>query len=193
MGLTGLFGGVFDPPHLGHVALARAAISHFGLDRLLVLVVEKPGHKDVETDPKTRLRLARAAFSEVPHAEVRLEPSPRTVDAVRDGRYDDSVFLVGADEFADFAGWKEPDELLEHVRLGVATRPRFPQERLDEVLAGLRRADRVEFFALEPVDIESRALRRRVGAGEPIEPFVPPAVADLVRSLGLYRRGAGLH
>ena len=193
MGLTGLFGGVFDPPHLGHVALARAAIRHFGLDRLLVLVVEKPGHKDVETDPKTRLRLARAAFSDVPQAEVRLEPSPRTVDAVRDGRYDGSVFLVGADEFADFAGWKEPDELLEHVRLGVATRPRFPQERLDEVLAGLRRPDRVECFALEPVDIESRDLRRRVGAGEPIEPFVPPAVADLVRSLGLYRRGAGLH
>lgn len=191
--MTGLFGGVFDPPHLGHVALARAAIRHFGLDRLIVLVIERPGHKEVATDAETRLRLARAAFADVPEAEVRLEHSARTVDAARDGRYDGAVFLVGADQFADFAGWKEPDELLEHVRLGVATRPGYPRERLDEVLAGLRRPDRVEFFELEPVDVASRDLRRRAEAGEPIEPFVPPAVADLVRSLGLYRRGAGLH
>jgi nicotinate-nucleotide adenylyltransferase len=190
---TGLFGGVFDPPHLGHVALARAAIRHFGLDRLLVLVVEEPGHKEVETDAETRLRLARAAFADVPEAEVRLEPSARTVDSVRDGRYGDAIFLVGADEFAGFADWKEPDELLEHVRLGVATRPGFPRERLAEVLAGLRRPDRVEFFELEPVDVASRELRRRAAAGEPIDSAVPPAVADLVRSLRLYRHGVGLH
>jgi nicotinate-nucleotide adenylyltransferase len=175
------------------VALARAAIRHFGLDRLLVLVVEQPGHKEVETDVESRLRLARAAFADIPATEVRSESSARTVDAVRDGRYGDAIFLVGADEFADFAGWKEPDELLEHVRLGVATRPGFPRERLDAVLAGLHRPDRVEFFELDPVDVASRDLRRRVAEGEPMEPFVPPAVAELVRSLGLYRHDVGLH
>jgi nicotinate-nucleotide adenylyltransferase len=190
---TGLFGGAFDPPHLGHVALARAAIRHFGLDRLLVLVVEHPGHKEVQTEPETRLRLAEAAFADVPEAEVRLEPSARTVDSLRDDRYGDAIFLIGADQFAGFAGWKEPDDLLEHVRLGVATRPGVPRERLDEVLAGLRRPHRVEFFELEPVDVSSRELRRRAAAGEPIDPFVPPGVADLVRSRGLYRHDVGLH
>jgi nicotinate-nucleotide adenylyltransferase len=191
--VIGLLGGVFDPPHNGHVTLARTAVEHFGLERLLVLVVAEPGHKEVGLDAATRLRLAQAAFADVPRAEVRLEPHARTIDSLRAGDYSDAIFLVGADEFADFKEWKEPDALLEHVRLGVATRPGYPRERLDPVLAGLSRPDRVLFFEIDPVDVASRELRRKIADGEPIDADVPPGVADLVRRLGLYRRDVGLH
>ena len=187
----GLFGGAFDPPHNGHVALARAAMEQLGLERLVVLVVAAPGHKDVETDVETRLRLAHAAFDGIPGVEVRRDDHARTIDSVLAGDFAEATFLVGADEFVDFPSWKEPDELLERVRLGVATRPGFPRARLEEVLAGLRRPDRVMFFDLEPVDVASRDLRRRAAAGEPIDEHVPPAVASLVRGLGLYRPRAG--
>jgi nicotinate-nucleotide adenylyltransferase len=182
--VIGLLGGTFDPPHYGHLELARAAQEHFGLDDLTVLVAGNPGHKDVELDAQTRLRLARAAF---PDREVELDPYERTVDMLEAGRWSDPVFLVGADEFADFLGWKDPDRLLALARLGVATRPGYPPERLERVLAGLERPERVELFEIEPVPISSQEIRERVARGEAIDDLVPPAVADLIDSLGLYR------
>ena len=194
MGVSlGLFGGAFDPPHNGHVALARGALEQLDLERLIVLVVAAPGHKEVDADVETRLRLAHAAFDELPGVEVRRDDHARTIDTVRAGDFEDAIFLVGADAFAGFGDWKEPAELLEHVRLGVATRPGFTRERLQQVLATLRRPDRVVFFEIDPVDLASREVRRRAAAGEPIDALVPSAVARLVRELQPYRRGVGLH
>ncbi len=187
--MIGLLGGMFDPPHDGHVALARTAVEELGLDELVVLVVARPGHREAHCPVETRLELARAAF---PDARVEREDHARTVDSVRDGRFGDAVFLIGADEFAGFLEWKEPDEVLEHVRLGVATRPGYPRERLEQVLARLRRPDRVLFFANEPLPVSSTAIRERIARGEPIGGLVPPAVARLVAERGLYRRQDGV-
>jgi nicotinate-nucleotide adenylyltransferase len=96
------------------------------------------------------------------------------------------VFLIGADEFADFLTWKAPDEVLELVRLGVATRPGYPRERLEPVLKALRRRDRVELFEIPGVDVSSTDLRDRLGQGEPADRLLPPAVARLVVERGLY-------
>jgi nicotinate-nucleotide adenylyltransferase len=191
--VIGLLGGAFDPPHNGHVAIARAALERLGLERLVVLVVDAPGHKEATLDAETRLRLAEAAFAGLPRTEVRRDPHARTIDSARAGAFGDAIFLVGADEFADFLGWKEPDALLELVRLGVATRPGFPRERLEPVLARLNRPDRVTFLEIEPLEIASRDIRARAAKGLPIGDLVPPAVAALVEELGLYRRGRWLH
>ncbi|MEX2102588.1 MAG: nicotinate-nicotinamide nucleotide adenylyltransferase [Gaiellaceae bacterium] len=185
--MTGLFGGAFDPPHNGHVELALAALHRFKLDPLLVLVVAAPGHKPVETDVEARLELARAAFADLPGTEVRREDHAFTIDSVRDGAYDDALFLVGADEFADFLSWKEPREVLQHVRLAVATRPGFPRERLEPVLAELGLSDRVELFEIAAVPVSSTQVRNRVRNGQPIDELVPPAVAVAIDRLGLYR------
>ena len=132
--MTGLFGGAFDPPHVGHVALARAAKEHFDLPRLTILVAAHPGHKQTYLSPDERLELARAAF---PDDDVRLDPYARTIDLLRAERFDDPLFLVGADQFRDFLAWQEPDEVLERTRLAVATRPGYPREELDAVLEQL--------------------------------------------------------
>lgn len=188
MGISiGVLGGAFDPPHLGHVALARGGVERFALERLLVRVVADPGHRRVTAPAKARLRLAELAFAAVAEAEVALDPYPRTVDSLAALRLSDPVFLVGADEFASFPTWKEPDRVLELTRLGVATRPGYPRERLDAVREGLARPESVVFFEIEPQPISSSSIRARVAAGESIDGLVPAAVAAEIALVGLYR------
>ena len=185
----GLYGGAFDPPHRGHVELARAARRELGFDRLLVLVSAAPGHKEVATSAAARLELARAAF---PDDEVVLDEHPRTVDTLRaHPDWHDAIFLIGADQFSEFLDWKEPDEVLERARIAVATRPGFPEARLRAVLARLERPDRVSFFAIEPIPVASSELRARLARGEDVGADLPSAVADIIRREGLYRPSPG--
>jgi len=180
---VGLFGGAFDPPHDGHVALAKAAKEQFRLPRLTVLVSESPGHKDVELPAGVRIELARAAF---PDDDVRLDPYPRTIDLLRAEDFDDPIFLVGADQFVDFLTWKEPEAVLELARLGVATRPGFDRSLLDAVLRALPQPGRVVFFDLEPNPAASRDIRVLAAAGAPLDGLVPPAVERLIAERRLY-------
>ena len=185
----GIFGGAFDPPHRGHVELARRAKQKLGVDKLLVLVSAAPGHKAVETPAPVRLALARAAF---PNDEVVLDEHARTVDLLRaHPEWDDPVFLIGADEFCDFLSWKEPDEVLRRARLAVATRPGFPDERLHAVLGRLEHPERVLFFEIEPTPVASTHLRERLEYDEDAWRDLPAAVADLIRAERLYGSSRG--
>ena len=183
----GVFGGAFDPPHVGHVELARAGIAHFGLGRLLVRVVEEPGHKDVGTPAPVRLSLARLAFDGVDRADVSLDPFARTVDSLVALALADPVFLVGADEFAGILSWKDPERVLDLARLGVATRPGVDRARLDRVLGLLGRPERVAFFEIEPLPVSSSDIRARVAAGKPIGGLVSAPVEAEITRLRLYR------
>jgi nicotinate-nucleotide adenylyltransferase len=183
----GILGGAFDPPHAGHVVLAREAIARFGLERLVALVVAEPAHKPVQTPVEQRVELARAAFADVPQVEVVPDDHAYTVDFLRESDLpEDAVFVIGADELADFLAWREPDEILRRARLGVATRPGYPRERLDDVLTRVERPERVELFEIPAVTASSTEVRARVAAGRPIDDLVPTEVARLVVALGLY-------
>jgi nicotinate-nucleotide adenylyltransferase len=185
---VGLFGGSFDPPHDGHVALVRAAKAALGLDRVLVLVAADPGHKRIDTPAWARLELARAAF---PGDEVLLDDHARTADLLRDHpEWDDPIFLLGADAFIGLPGWKEPAEVLRLARLGVATRPGYPQDRIDATLARLDAPERVLFFELEPHAVSSHDLRTRLARGEDPVDGLPEAVRRIVERDGLYRVSA---
>jgi nicotinate-nucleotide adenylyltransferase len=189
--MLGIFGGAFDPPHRGHVEVARRAKEELGLERLLVLVSTRPGHKTVVTPAAVRLRLAEAAF---PGDDVALDDHARTIDLLEaHPEWDDPVFLIGADEFCDFPSWKRPDDVLERTRLAVATRPGFPRERLESVLRRLDHPERVLFFDIEPQAVASRELRSRLEAGEDVGDDVPSAVAAMIDADMLYGRGTGVH
>jgi nicotinate-nucleotide adenylyltransferase len=191
---VGLLGGTFDPPHLGHLALAEAALERFALERLIVVVTGVPPHKHTRTDAETRFRLAQAAFGgrrrvELSRHELERAGPSYTVETARWAavRWGDAIFLVGADEFADFLLWRDPDAILEHVRLAVGTRPGYRREDLELVLANLTKPERVEFFEIPALPISSREIRRRVAEGDEIATLVPERVARLIDELGLYR------
>ncbi len=173
----GILGGRFDPPHLGHLALAREATQQFGLDGLHVTVVEDAAHKRSEAAAADRLAMARLAFAGL-EVTVELEQHPYTVDALEAAGYDDPIFLIGADQLADFPTWKDPDRVLELARLGVATRPGWQPEES---------SDRIEIFELEPHPISSTEIRERVRRGEPLDGLVDPAVAAYIAEHDLYR------
>jgi nicotinate-nucleotide adenylyltransferase len=178
--VTGILGGTFDPPHDGHVSLARAALERLPIDRLVALVAADPGHRRVVADPESRLQLARAAFAALP-AEVVLDESRFTVDAVRGGRFGEAIFVVGADEGAAFPTWKDPEDVLRWVRLAVGTRSGYPPPDL------ARYGDRVLAFELDSPGVSSSEVRARIARGEPVDDLVPPAVAEAIEGLRLYR------
>jgi nicotinate-nucleotide adenylyltransferase len=182
----GILGGAFDPPHVGHVALARAAIDELGLERLLVLVVADPGHKETAAPPESRLELARLAFEDLSGVAIELDAHGRTVDSLEAREPEDAVFVIGGDEFADFWQWKSPERILELVRLGVAMRPGVPDDRVREAHARLPAPDRISYFRLEPVPVSSSLVRDCVARGAPIDQLVPPKVAEAIARLGLY-------
>jgi nicotinate-nucleotide adenylyltransferase len=159
------------------VALARAAVDHFGLDELNVTVVADAAHKGTEASAEHRLAMARLAFAEL-DANVGLERHRYTVDALEAQRYPEPVFLIGADELAAFPTWKEPERVLELARLGVAGRPGWEPEST---------SDRIEVFELEPQPVSSTEIRERVRRGEPIAGLVAPAVARYIAEHDLYR------
>jgi nicotinate-nucleotide adenylyltransferase len=184
---TGILGGAFDPPHVGHVELARAAREHYGLAELLVLVVADPGHKGTSASAEDRLELARLAFANVAGTRVELDRHARTVDSLEERRPEDAIFLLGADELAAFERWKDPGRVLELVSFGVAMRPGVSESELREARARLPAPDRISFFAMTPTSVSSHDVRERIARGEPVDGLVPPAVADAIERLSLYR------
>lgn len=168
--MIGLLGGRFDPPHNGHVALARAALEQLPIERLVVLVAERPGHEGAVASADDRLRMASAAFAGL--GEVVLDPHPYTVDAVRGGGFGDAYFIVGADQAAAFPTWKEPDEVLRWVQLAVGTRSGY---------------EGAVTFDLDSPNISGSEVRERLARGESIDDLVPPAVARIIDERGLYR------
>jgi nicotinate-nucleotide adenylyltransferase len=180
---TGILGGTFDPPQIGHVALARAAVEQLPIVRLLVLVAAAPGQRQVVAPAEERLRLAQLAFDFAD--EVALDAHAYTVDAVRGGRFGDAIFIVGADEGAAFPAWREPDEVLRHVRLAVGTRSGYPPPDLE------RYGDRVLSFELASPRVSSSEVRERIALGKPVDGLVPPAVAGAIARHGLYRGYTG--
>jgi nicotinate-nucleotide adenylyltransferase len=171
---TAILGGVFDPPHLGHVALAEGARDQLGADRLLVLVAERPGHKGVVADAETRRHLAELALGRF--GEVRLDDHPYTVDFLRDAGLDHPYFVLGGDEWESFATWREPDEVRRLARIAVGSRPGFEPPEGD-----------VDLLRIEQRPVSSSEVRARVAAGEPINGLVPAEVAREIERLGLYR------
>jgi nicotinate-nucleotide adenylyltransferase len=142
-----------------------------------VIVTANPGHKPTVLDPATRLELARLAFGELPNTEVRLDDHPFTVDLLRDEHFEDAVFVLGADQWAVFDTWKEPEEILRLIPVAVAARPGQPVPAGD-----------VQVFEIEQLPITSSELRERIARGERIDELVPAPVAREIERRGLYGR-----
>jgi nicotinate-nucleotide adenylyltransferase len=148
-----------------------------GADELLVLVSERPGHRATVAPAEVRLGLARLAF---PEADVRLDPHAFTVDFLRAEEPEDAVLVIGADQWAAFRTWKEPEEILRRIPVAVARRPGQPAPEGD-----------VRVFEIDQHAVSSSEIRRRLAAGESVEGLVPREVALEIERRGLYSERGG--
>jgi nicotinate-nucleotide adenylyltransferase len=200
----GIFGGTFDPPHVGHLLAASDAFEHLALDRLfLVPAATQPLKATRATAPAAdRLAMVRLTVGSDPRLEADPVEVDRnglsyTVDTLKEfsRRFPSSeiFFLVGADVLSSFAQWRDPHSILELATLAVMRRADSGDSRdsgdsegsVVEMDAGLAR--RAAFIPTRRVDVSSTEIRDRVRSGRSIHGFVTDAVADYIGSHGLYR------
>jgi nicotinate-nucleotide adenylyltransferase len=199
---VGILGGTFNPPHVGHLVMVLEALDQLDLDRVLLMPVAQPPHKEALSDPgaDVRLELCRLAIAgedrvEVSDLEIERGGASYTVDTLRALHERDPehalTFIVGGDMAYSLPSWREPEAVLELARLAVAERDGLRREDIAERLEPLHEGDRVVFFDMPRIDLSSSAIRARVAAGRPIRYLVPDPVVDVIRARSLYRQPAG--
>ena len=186
----GLFGGSFDPVHLGHLLVAQAAREELSLTRLFFVPAAQSPFKPARppTPANERLRLLRLALAgkewcEIDEQEIHRGGVSYTIETVRDymSRFPQAqlFYLIGADHVAELPKWRHAEELARAVEFVVIPRPGrmevpFPEPFRGRTLTGF------------PLGISSSQIRGRLRAGQSIEDLVPAAVAEAIRNNRLY-------
>jgi nicotinate-nucleotide adenylyltransferase len=194
-----VFGGTFDPIHVGHLIMAEIFRHRLALSHVIFLPAGRPPHKplqDLAADAD-RLRMLALAIDDAPHFSISRIDIDRdgpsfTADSLRVlreelGTVAELFFLMGQDSLRDFPTWHRPDIIAGLARLGVALRPGVTVAVDDIVAAVPELAGRVELVSVPLIGISSRELRAEVRAGGPFRFQVVPAVADYIEQQGLYR------
>jgi nicotinate-nucleotide adenylyltransferase len=194
----GLFGGTFDPPHLGHLILASEAYTQLELDRLLWILTPKPPHKPDQqiTSIEHRLAMVRLAIADNPVFELSLieleRPGPHyTLDTVEliARQYPDADItpIIGGDSLRDLPKWHRPKELLYACHwVGVMRRPGEQEnlEALEHELPGI--SSKVHYVDAPLLEIASREIRSRIADGRPFRYYLHPAVYEYILEHHLY-------
>ncbi len=194
----GIFGGTFDPIHLGHLLIAEELMFRLSLDRVLFLPSNLPPHKTGQSvgPNDDRMVMLRAALEGNPRFEISTVDMDRpglsyTADSIEilGGSYPQSelYFLMGQDSLRDLPTWHDPNRIARNARLGVALRPGVNVD-LESILTAVPDArDRVDLVPVPLIQISSREIRRRVRDGEPITYHVPKPVEEHIQRQNLYR------
>ncbi len=196
---VGILGGTFDPIHLGHLEAASAARRALSLDRILLMPSRTPPHRTAEPRASVFHRFAMAALAAGEHnmsvsdLEVRRDgPSytALTLEALHRDGYEPAqlFFITGSDAFADVAQWHDYPRILQLANFIVVSRPGAPSP--SDLVPVLQSAvpDRPAVLSVEAdtPNVSSTEIRRRVGAGEPLDGLVPSSVAGHIRRHLLY-------
>ena len=198
----GIYGGSFDPVHLGHLLVAQAAVEELGLDKLFFIpAAQSPFKPDSQPAPASaRLQLLRLALAgkthyEIDEQEIRRGGVSYTVDTLRDyaKKFPGAklFYLIGTDHVAKLNEWREPNELARLAEFVAIPRPvrssgfsrSEPPEGGTPNFPSPFRGRSLKGF---PLAVSSQEIRARVKAGSPIEPLVPPIVAEAIRNNRLY-------
>ncbi|MCU0705222.1 MAG: nicotinate-nucleotide adenylyltransferase [Fimbriiglobus sp.] len=199
----GIFGGTFDPPHLGHLILAERCREMANLDEVWFLVSYSPPHKQGQAITRFEQRCDMVALATTGQPAFRVEPiekelpppsyTARTLAELKQ-RHPEHTFalIVGGDSVHDLPTWFEPAAVLQLAELVAVPRPgaTLPSTAELATKVGIDPAS-VRLTAVEcpQVDIASRDIRRRVGEGKSVRYLLPRAVEEYVRERRLYRSG----
>ena len=195
---VGVFGGTFDPPHLGHLILAAEASSQMKLDKLLWVLTPDPPHKrDQHLTPiEIRFELVKLSLMDDPTFEMcRVDldrPGPHyTLDTVKLIKQEypgaDVFYLIGGDSLHDYPNWHKASELLDELNgLGVMRRPgdQVDISLLESKISGI--SQKIHFIEAPLLEIASHQIRRRIRQGRPFRYYVLPVVYRKILEAGYY-------
>jgi nicotinate-nucleotide adenylyltransferase len=191
----GIFGGTFDPPHLGHVSVAKDVADALELEQIVWIPAAVPPHKpDTMLAPAdARLAMVAAATADDTRftvSEIELDrPGPSftadTVRALREQWPDVELFLIlGVDQFRELASWHRPEAIVREVTLAVMDRG---GESARAVLPEIRGLEDIVFVPVDRVDVSATEVRARTAEGSDISGLVPESVHEIIRDRDLYR------
>lgn len=195
----GVFGGTFNPIHLGHLHIAQEFARLLSLDEVLLIPAAVPPHKAAKdlASGETRLELCRLAVQEQPlcsvsDVELRRGGKSYTADTLRilsEERPEDHLFLLmGEDMFLTLQDWRRPEEIWSMADICAAPRSRDASEKLEAQKQALEaRGARVHLCPISFLPISSTLVRETVREGRPLDGLVPRSVASYIAAHGLYR------
>ena len=187
----GIFGGTFNPVHLGHLILAQECWHKLALDEVIFVPSYLPPHKGIEDEISVhdRLNMVRLALEgdsryKISTYEIDKGGKSYTVDTVKyfKNKYkedDELFFIAGADAAKDFSKWKDPAEILKYVKIVYVTRDKYCPE--DKYAKQMIKLD------IPLIEVSSSVIRDRIKRKEPIDHFLPGEVVKYIRNKGLYR------
>jgi nicotinate-nucleotide adenylyltransferase len=193
----GVLGSAFNPPHLGHLALAQEALWQLGLSEVLLMPAGEAPHKRIVDDPGREQRLAMTRLAAADDARF----SVSTLEVERDGpsytyetlellageRGDtELVFVMGADAAVGLESWRRPERVAELARLAVARRSGVSDAEVAAVVRSLGAAGRTTMLEMPQFGVSSSAVRERAAAGRPLRYLVPEPVARFIEEKGVY-------
>jgi len=192
----GLLGGTFDPPHLGHISLAHAARTTFGLDEVMMVPAQRNPEKkgQDQSGANQRIEMLQMAISGEPQISytdieiVRggLSYAVDTLTELTFAQPADYWFIAGADSVRTIATWKQPERLVKLCRLGVALRSKHSREDLLARIPVWVQAH-IDWIDMEPMDISSRDIRQRMVEGKPVAQWLNPNVYNYIVKNKMYR------
>lgn len=199
----GVFGGTFDPIHLGHLIVAETAREAARLDRVIFVPAGEPWHRGGSPagGPEARLAMTRLATADNPHFEVSTVDLDRsgptyTVDTLRILQDENPgsrlVFLLGADALAQIGIWHEPARIPELAEVVALSRPDSPAigiASLEKVIPGA--VEKIQHLEVPLIGISATEIRRRIREGLSIHYLVTPPVETYIHEQGLYRPRSG--
>jgi nicotinate-nucleotide adenylyltransferase len=194
---VGIYGGVFNPPHHGHLVAAQEAHTQLGLDVVVWVPVGAAPHRRIEGDPgaEARFEMVELAISgderfRASRIELEREGPSYTVDTLKELRErepEDELFLIlGGDQALALASWHEPLHVLELATLAVFERGSSTRNAIGITIGRMAGAERVRFLEMPRIDISSTMVRRRAARGTPIRYLVPDKVANFIGAQNLY-------
>lgn len=193
----GVLGSAFNPPHLGHLALAQEALWQLGLDEVVLVPTGEAPHKRIIDDPGRELRLAmtRLAAADDPRfsvsvLEVERDGPSYTYETLellaREKGEPELVFVMGADAAVGLESWCKPERVVELARLAVARRSGISDTDVGAVMRSLGAAGRATMLEMPQFGVSSSAVRERAAARRPLRYLVPEAVARFIEEKGIY-------
>ena len=194
----GVLGSAFNPPHLGHLALAQEALWQLGLDQVILVPTGEAPHKRISEDPGrgARLEMTRLAAADDPRFSVSAVEVDRegpsytyeTLEALAEDRADTQlVFVMGADAAVGLESWRNPERVVGLASLAVARRAGVSEADVAAVLRGLDCEDRATMLEMPQFGVSSSAVRERAKQGRPLRYLVPDSVASFIEERGTYR------